>query len=55
MHVGIKGEIVDLSVVMMEPGSQGATLTAVLSQHDEKTLITLFQLPNSVTETSMCS
>ena len=49
---GIKGDIVDVSLVTMELGNEGSTLTAVLSKNDEKTLITLFQLPNSIVEKS---
>lgn len=40
----------DVSLVTMELGNEGNTLAAVLSKNDEKTLITLFQLPNSIVE-----
>ena len=53
IFAGIKGDIVDVSLVTMELGNEGSTLTAVLSKNDEKTLITLFQLPNSIVEKSM--
>jgi len=45
-----KGEVLDLSLLTMEPGSEGETLAAVLSKQDNKTIVTLFQMPNSIVE-----
>lgn len=32
----------------MEPGDEGETLAAVLNKHDNKTIVALFQIPNSI-------
>lgn len=53
MYAGVKGDVLDLSLVANETGNEGSTLIAVLSKHDEKTLLTLFHLPNSIVDTRM--
>lgn len=42
--------MLDLSLLTMEPGNEGKTLAAVLAKQDDKTVVTLFQMPNSIIE-----